>query len=91
MSLILFLLDIPIHAISDDYCRSEAELLPERESRLAEIKSIGLSEDFAGCQRDWVEKMQEHLQEKYGGVQAYCEKIGFGEEEQTKLIGLLKA
>lgn len=88
--LILFLLDVPAAAISHDYCMSEEKLLPERESRLVEIKSIGLTEDFAGCPKDWIEKMHAHLEEKYGGVVAYCEKIGFAEEEQRRLIELLK-
>ena len=70
---------------------SEKELLPERESRLKEIRSIGLSDDFADCPKDWIEKMNEHLEEKYGGVSKYCEGIGFGNDEQDKLTELLKA
>jgi protein-tyrosine phosphatase len=89
--LILFLLDVPIPAISHDYCMSEEKLLPERESRMVEIKSIGLTEDFAGCPKDWIEMMYKHLEEEYGGVVAYCEKIGFAAEEQKMLIDLLKA
>lgn len=77
--------------MSKEYCLSEAELLPERESRMKEIKSIGLTEDFAGCPENWIEKMQEHLHDKYGGVERYCETIGFGKKEQQTLIELLKA
>jgi len=91
IALILFLLDIPIPAISGDYVASEEELLPEKESRMKEIKSIGLTEDFAGCPKDWIEKMDEHLREKYGGVEKYCDVIGFGEAEREKLRGLLRA
>jgi len=69
---------------------SEVELLPERESRMKEIKSIGLTEDFAGCPEDWIERMQEHLHDKYGEVEGYCETIGFDKKDQQKLIGLLK-
>jgi protein-tyrosine phosphatase len=70
---------------------SVEKLLPERESRMVDLKSIGLTEDFADCPKDWIEKMHGHLEEKYGGVKEYCTKIGFGEEERSKLIGLLKA
>jgi protein-tyrosine phosphatase len=91
IALILFLLEVPISAISQDYVVSEEELLPERESRMKEIMSIGLTEDFAGCPKDWIEKMQEHLNEKYEGIEKYCETIGFGTEEQEKLRQLLRA
>lgn len=91
ISLLLFLLNIPVEAITNDYVMSEEALLPERAARMKEIESIGLTEDFAGCPKDWVEKMWEHLNEKYGGVEKYCEKIGFGGEEIEKLRALLKA
>ncbi|RDW64805.1 tyrosine protein phosphatase-like protein [Coleophoma cylindrospora] len=90
ITLILLLLEVPLKAITYDYCLSEAELLPERESRLVEIRQIGLTDDFAGCPPDWVEKMHAHLEEKYGGIQAYCTKIGFSEEDRTSLRDLLK-
>jgi len=89
ITLILLLLDIPVAAISNDYLRSEAELLPEKEERLKEIRSIGLSDEFVGCPPEWCEKMEEHLREKYGGVKAYCESIGFKEEEQAELVRIL--
>ncbi|KAL3428321.1 tyrosine/serine protein phosphatase [Phlyctema vagabunda] len=89
VALILFILEIPIEAISQDYCLSEPELLPERESRLTEIRAIGLSDDFAGCPSDWITKMQEHLQEKYGGIKKYCNEIGFTDDEQQRLREVL--
>jgi protein-tyrosine phosphatase len=84
--LILFLLDIPLSAITDDYCMSEEELLPEKENRMVEILSIGLTEEFASCPKDWVEKMDEYIREKYGGVKEYCHVIGFGDQEQESLL-----
>jgi protein-tyrosine phosphatase len=91
VTLVLLLLDIPLEARSSDYCKSEEELLPEREGRIVEMRSVGFTEDFAGCPKDWVKKMDEHLQEKYGGVKGYCQVIGFSEEEQEKLLGNLRA
>ena len=58
---------------------------------MKEIESIGLTEDFAGCPKDWIVKMDEYLNERYGGIEKYCEGIGFGKEEQEKLRLLLRA
>ena len=91
IALILFLLDVPLKAISHDYCMSEGELLPEKESRMKEIRSIGLSEEFAGCPANWIEKMDEHLNEKYGGVRKYCRTIGFSENDEERLLEILRA
>ncbi|KUJ15565.1 tyrosine/serine protein phosphatase-like protein [Mollisia scopiformis] len=89
IALILFLLRVPSDAITNDYVLSESELLPERAERMKEISSIGLTEDFAGCPGDWVEKMEGHLKEKYGGVEGYCKRIGMEEEEWETLRGVL--
>lgn len=91
IALVLMLLDVPVDAIESDYVMSEGELESERESRLVEIRSIGLSDDFASCPPDWIEKMEAHLQEKYGGVRGYCRSIGFEESEEEKLLGILRA
>jgi hypothetical protein len=68
---------------------SEAELEPERESRLVEIRSIGLTEDFAGCPGDWIEKMEGYLNGNYGGVREYCRSIGFSDTDEEILISIL--
>lgn len=73
-----------------DYRLSETELLPEKEGRLKEIKSIGLTEEFANCPLNWIEKMKEHLEEKYGGVRGYCRSIKFSEEDEQQLREVLK-
>ncbi|KAE8442440.1 hypothetical protein EG329_003341 [Mollisiaceae sp. DMI_Dod_QoI] len=85
ISLLLFLLHIPSEAISHDYLLSEPALLPERAERMKEISSIGLTEDFAGCPSDWIEKMEAYLEEKYGGVEGYCKRIGLSEGEIGEL------
>ena len=89
-ALILLLLDIPSKAITYDYRLSERELESERESRLVEIKSIGLTEEFADCPEEWVERMEDHLREVYGGVRQYCRKIGFSVEDEEKLLEIMK-
>lgn len=84
--LVLLLLDVPTEAITHDYVMSERELLPEREKRLREIRSIGLTEDFAGCPERWVREMEGWLGEKYGGVGEYVREIGVTEGEVEALV-----
>ncbi|KAB8304602.1 hypothetical protein EYC80_003979 [Monilinia laxa] len=91
IALVLFILEIPIEAISHDYLMSEEKLLPERESRLKEIHEIGLSDDFAGCPANFIEKTYEYLEKSYGGVENYLTHIGFTEEERIALVRELKA
>ncbi|CAD6441896.1 e404122d-0e0b-4db1-9a70-2c4508633024 [Sclerotinia trifoliorum] len=91
IALVLFILEIPIEAISHDYLMSEEKLLPERESRLKEIHEIGLSDDFAGCPVDFVEKTYEYLINSYGTVENYLTTIGFTEDERTALVRELMA
>jgi protein-tyrosine phosphatase len=88
--IILLLLGTPVKAITYDYRTSENELLPEKESRMKEIRSIGLDEHFATCPEDWVEKMEVHLNEKYGGIRKYCRSIGYSEEEEKELLQILQ-
>ncbi|KAI9812647.1 MAG: hypothetical protein M1832_000367 [Thelocarpon impressellum] len=80
--LVLLLLRVPLPAVTADYLLSETALLPERESRLAEIHEIGLTEEFADCHEDWVEEMHDHLARRYGGVAAYLARIGVGRDMQ---------
>jgi protein-tyrosine phosphatase len=91
IALILLMLSVPVPAISHDYCMSEGELKSEKESRMVEIRSIGLTEDFAGCPTDFIEKMEEHLNEKYEGVREYCRSIGFTKKDEEVLLAILRA
>ena len=68
---------------------SEKELLPEREARLKEIRSIGLSDDFAGCPGEWVAEMWAYLGAKYGSPEGYFDRIGVDSEERERLRGEL--
>ncbi|TAQ85846.1 4-nitrophenylphosphatase [Chlorociboria aeruginascens] len=81
--------EVPIKCITYDYCLSEKELAPEREGRVAEMKQIGLTEDFAACPKDWIKQMSDHLNEKYGGIEAYLMSIGFVAEHQQRLVEIL--
>ncbi|KAF1838336.1 hypothetical protein BDW02DRAFT_604718 [Decorospora gaudefroyi] len=79
--LVLFLLGVDLEVIDDDYRLSEPELASEKEERLREIGSIGLSEQFAVCPPDVVVSVQSHIREKYGGVEKYLEQAGVSKEK----------
>ena len=84
--LVLLLLNVPLGAISADYTASESELESERESRMEEIRRIGLGEEFAACPAGFVQEIAEHLENVYGGVKGYLRRIGVDERMQDKVI-----
>ena len=88
--LILLLLDVDERSILADYLRSEKELLPEKEERMCEIESIGLTEEFAGCPIDFVPQLKTFVEKSYGGVKQYLSKAGIAEEKQRKVVEILR-
>lgn len=89
--LVLFLLGASIEAVEKDYLLSEPELLPEKEERLKEIQSIGLTEHFAGCPTDLVPRLHQHIIEKYGSIEEYLVGVGVTVEMQDRIQGVLSA
>ena len=83
--LLLLLLDVPLRAISADYMASENELECERESRMEEIRHVGLGEEFAACPAGFVQEIAGHLQDVYGGVHQYLKRIGVDERTTDKI------
>ena len=71
--LILALLHVDAQWIQTDYLMSEKELEPEKEERMKEITSFGLTEEFAGCPVDFVERVFAHINGKYGSVEKYLD------------------
>jgi protein-tyrosine phosphatase len=91
VSLALMILDVPTDAISYDYLLTREGLEAEKESRLAEIDEIGLTAEWGDCPADFVQRVQEHIQTKYGGIAAYLDKIKFGTAERRKFVEALGA
>lgn len=83
--LLLLLLNVPYAAISADYTASEDELESERESRMKEIRRVGLTEEFAACPAGFVLEIAAHLQDIYGGVDGYLRRIGVDERTQDQI------
>lgn len=85
----LMTLDVPSNAIFHDYMLTQQELLVEKDSRLAEIEEIGLTPEWGDCAADFIEKIQMHIQRKYGGVNEYLDSIGFRELDRQRLVEAL--
>ena len=79
--LVLFLLNVDPSIVNKDYQLSESELVGEKEERMKEIQSIGLSERFAVCPPDVVETVRLHVEERYGGIEPYLGKVGVRKDQ----------
>ena len=79
--LILFLLTVNEEVIDKDYCLSEIELESEKDERLRELASIGLTEQFAVCPPNVVSSVHLHIQEKYGSIEKYLHNVGVSHED----------
>ncbi|KAI1214922.1 tyrosine/serine protein phosphatase [Annulohypoxylon truncatum] len=91
VALILMVLSVPAPAIDHDYMLSSAGLSSERESRLAEIREIGLTAEWGDASPDFVAKVVEHIDVKYGGVDGYLDGVGFDASERRRLVEVLGA
>ncbi|KAK4546237.1 hypothetical protein LTR36_002374 [Oleoguttula mirabilis] len=89
--LALVLLGVPSEAVKKDYVLSERELEPEREEKLAEMRSIGLPDAFADCPADWVGTVSGWINEKYGGVEKYLASCGVDDSQQARVKTILGA
>ena len=86
MLLALMILGVPTEAIAHDYLLTQEGLVADREIRLTEIQEIGLTPEWADCAPDFVQKMQEHINTKYRGIDGYLDSIGFGSEDRKKFV-----
>jgi len=89
IALVLMILGVPLTAIDHDYMLSLQALLPDRPERLQEIHDIGLTEDFADPAPGLIRRTAEHLDQSYGGLEAYLDGIGFTQGERDRMRELL--
>ena len=85
ITLVLLILGVPVPAIEHDYSLTDEALIPEREERLLEIHEIGLTDEWADTAKDFVVRVEQHLDERYGGLDKYLDEIGFGGEDRVKV------
>lgn len=83
------ILGVPIPAIEHDYFLTDAALIAEREDRLAEIRDIGLTDEWGSTDKKMITGMAKHLDDEYGGLDGYLDTIGFGESERAKVRATL--
>ncbi|KAK4193000.1 protein-tyrosine phosphatase-like protein [Podospora australis] len=83
--LALLIADVPPEAVEYDYSLTDAALQPEKEARLAEVREIGLSDEFVNTTPGLVSATIEYLDERYGGLESYLDGIGFGKAEREML------
>lgn len=83
--LVLLICGVPVQAIQHDYHLSDEKLLSEEQSRLVEIREMGLGDDFAKTAPGFVEGIVGHLESKHGGLDKYLDSIGFGDDKRAAL------
>ncbi|KAJ4145731.1 hypothetical protein LMH87_004568 [Akanthomyces muscarius] len=81
--LILMILGIPMSAIEYDYLLTDEGLAREREQLIKEVQSVGLTEAWAYTDRGMMESLKKHLDDRYGGLDAYLDSIGFDESKRA--------
>lgn len=72
------ILDVPVPAIEYDYGLTDAALLEGREERIAEVRQIGLTEEWVSTAPGMIVGIEQHLKTRYGGLDGYLDSIGFG-------------
>ena len=60
-ALLLMILEVPAPAIEHDYFLTDAALVSEREERIAEIRNIGLTDEWFNTAEDMITGMEKHL------------------------------
>lgn len=83
--LVLLICGVPVEVIQYDYHLSDEKLLSEEQSRLVEIREMGLGDDFAKTAPGFVEGIVDHLESKHGGLDKYLDGIGFGNDKRAAL------
>lgn len=86
VALVLLLCDVvPLDAIEFDYELTDEKLVEERGDRIVEMREMGLGEEFGRTVPGFVRSVQRHLEDKYGGLHKYLDKVGFGEDERKEV------
>lgn len=85
ITLILLICAVPLDAIEYDYELSDEKLVEERDARMAEIREMGLSDEFGRTAKGFVRGVKGHLDEAYGGLDKYLDAQGFGEAERAQV------
>jgi protein-tyrosine phosphatase len=88
-ALVLGILGVPIPAIEHDYFLTDSALDAGKEERLAEIRAIGLTEDWGVTATDMITAIYEHIDQAYGSLDNYLDGIGFDHDKRRKVREML--
>lgn len=83
------ILGVPLDAIEHDYSLTDKALEEEREERLAEVREVGLTDEWVATSPVMISGLQKHLHLKYGGLEAYLDGVGFEADQRAVLRELL--
>jgi protein-tyrosine phosphatase len=89
VQLVLTLLGVGVDIVQKDYMMSMPELTVEREERLKEIHSIGLTDEFGDCDPELTARVDAHIRETYGSVEKYLEECGVTTDMQDRVRKIL--
>lgn len=76
------ILDVPMLAIEHDYFLTDGGLQSERAQLIREVKAVGLTEAWAYTDKGMMAGLKSHLDDRYGGLNAYLDSIGFDESQR---------
>lgn len=89
VALVLLICEVPLDAVAFDYALTDEKLAAmgreEREERLAEIREMGMPDDYGVTAKGFVPGIVAHLDDKYGGLEPYLDRIGFGPDKRARL------
>ncbi|OZJ04231.1 hypothetical protein BZG36_04235 [Bifiguratus adelaidae] len=85
VALTLALCSIPEDLIVADYVKSQEGLEPQRDVMVKEMARQGLDSSFCDAPAEVIRGVLEYVREKYNGVDAYMERLGFTQADKDKL------
>jgi protein-tyrosine phosphatase len=89
--LVCAVLEVPVEAMAEDYTSSNEGLVLAREQMLAEVRDVGMNEEYLSAPEKLVHEVMGFLETEYGGVEAYLDGIGFGKAKREELRRVLRA
>lgn len=84
-ALVLMILDVPVVAIEHDYFLTNNVPTTVFQERVEEFAKIGLPEAWAGTDKRMITGLWDHLNDNYGGLEAFLDRIGIGKEERYSI------
>lgn len=85
ITLVLLTLGVPRAAIEHDYALTDAALEARLKRTVVDLKTFGFTPEWGVTASDMIERVEAHLDGRYGGLEGYLDGIGFGQGERVSL------